>query len=515
MSDIACTPSAGVKPLGPGLSPEVVNWVIELRTVWAATGLTLNRFASVHPIDKGTISRYLNGQRVPRDRWFLDKLLAIQAESGKPATSAVREHLMRTHLRALQTAHPHEYRIRMISDELEIALTGKAEAERYARALEEQLAERNRQVQQLTDEKRYPRAARAAGEGTVQSDHDRLTQEIAGLTRQLRAARERAVQAELRCQQLEGLLDELDAHSPADEDRLHGHNLATGTLEPRELQAALDEAVTRSSFTLVYQPIVTLATGELDGFEAFVRWPHPQWGTMRPGQFMTLAEETGQIVPLGSWVLGQAAADMSRWQRLPGGRAPRYVGVNVSARQFGSPGFVRSVQQVLATTGLEPSALMLELTESVPLPLAKQISSSLTDLKALGVRLAIDDFGAGSSSPSSLRELPVDVLKIDRTLFDETASVQQRGDRLHGIIETARELQLEVIAEGIESVAQRDLLISVGCQYGQGYLLAMPLEADKAEAFPCIGHKPVPSLPSICSGMIERSEPICDTTSCP
>jgi EAL domain-containing protein (putative c-di-GMP-specific phosphodiesterase class I) len=216
---------------------------------------------------------------------------------------------------------------------------------------------------------------------------------------------------------------------------------------------------------------------------------------MLPGQFLPLAEETGQVVPLGSWVLGQAATDIVRWQHSLRGQARLYVSVNVSARQFGDPGFVDSVRQALDTSELEPSALMLELTESVPLGLAERISSDLMALKALGVRLAIEDFGTGYSSLSDLRELPVDVLKIGRSIVDGIGVYEQRLDHVQSIVEIARSLQLDVIAEGIESEAQRNLLISIGCEYGQGYLLGMPLGADKAEVLTQIGRKPAPNLP--------------------
>ena len=185
-----------------------------------------------------------------------------------------------------------------------------------------------------------------------------------------------------------------------------------------------------SAFTLAYQPIVELTTGELAGFEALVRWPHPQWGMLQPNQFIALAEETGQIVPLGSWVLGRAAADTARWRQAPvqgplgqgaaaavpdGGASPRglYVSVNVSARQFSDPGFVHGVREVLRESGLEPWALMLELTESVLLRRDERVHADLMELKAISVRLAIDDFGTGYSSLSYLRELPIDVLKVD------------------------------------------------------------------------------------------------------
>ena len=260
--------------------------------------------------------------------------------------------------------------------------------------------------------------------------------------------------------------------------------LSAGLIRRRELQAALEEAVARSAFTLAYQPIVALTSGELAGFEALIRWPHPQWGMMQPDQFIALAEETGQIVPLGSWVLTRAAADLARWCREPRGF---YISVNVSARQFSAPGFVDGVRRVLATSGLEPSALMLELTESVLLRRDERMHSDLAELKDIGVRLAIDDFGTGYSSLSYLRELPIDVLKMDKSFVDGIAVSEQRLALAEGIVQIARTLRLEVIAEGIESEIQRDLLTSMGCQFGQGYLLAMPMPARQAETLSRIG----------------------------
>ena len=216
--DIARRSPADLKPLASGLSVEVLDWAVELRTIWTAIGLSMNQFASLHPVDKGTISRYLNGQRVPRDRWFLNKLLAIQAEYGQPVTPAVREHLAELQLRALEVAHPHEYRVRRVNDELEIALTGKLEAERYARALEEQLADRNRQVSELAEAKGRLRVAWDADRVAMQADCERLTLEIGQITGQVHLARERAAEAERRCQLLEDVLDHLDAHIPASDE---------------------------------------------------------------------------------------------------------------------------------------------------------------------------------------------------------------------------------------------------------------------------------------------------------
>ena len=273
--------------------------------------------------------------------------------------------------------------------------------------------------------------------------------------------------------------------------------LSAGMVRRREVQAALEDAVKKSMFTLAYQPIVALASGEIAGFEALVRWRHPQWGMMQPSQFIERAEETGHIVPLGSWVLGQAAADIVQWVRRTQRQPPPYVSVNVSARQFRDPGFVDGVRRVLAESGLAPSALMLELTESVLLRRDEQIHSDLMELKVIGVKLAIDDFGTGYSSLSYLRELPIDVLKIDKSFVDGIGTSDQRLALVEGIIRIARTLHLNIIAEGIETEVQRDLLVSMGCQFGQGYLLAMPVEADQAEALVRIGRGLVPELPRV------------------
>jgi diguanylate cyclase (GGDEF)-like protein len=280
--------------------------------------------------------------------------------------------------------------------------------------------------------------------------------------------------------------------------------LSAGLIRRRELQGALEEAVACSAFTLAYQPIVALTSGELAGFEALVRWPHPQWGMMQPDQFISLAEETGQIVPLGSWVLARAAADLARWRQDPRGI---YVSVNVSARQFSAPGFVDGVRRVLAAAGLEPGALMLELTESVLLRRDERMHADLAQLKAIGVRLAIDDFGTGYSSLSYLRELPIDVLKMDKSFVDGIAVSEQPLALAEGIVQIARTLRLEVIAEGIESEIQRDLLTSMGCQFGQGYLLAMPMPAGQAETLARIGSHLVPSLPRQAPPVVRPGEP--------
>jgi diguanylate cyclase (GGDEF)-like protein/PAS domain S-box-containing protein len=283
--------------------------------------------------------------------------------------------------------------------------------------------------------------------------------------------------------------------------------LTSGMLRRREIQAALEDAVKSSAFTLVYQPIVTLASGEIAGFESLIRWPHPRWGMMLPGQFISLAEETGLIVPLGAWVLRQALADMVRWRRdlpppaaaEPGAAPPEpegpHVSVNVSARQFRDPGFVDSVRQALQESALPPSALLLELTESLVLGGNEQIRADLNELREIGVKLAIDDFGTGYSSLSYLIDLPIDVLKIDKMFVTGIASSWRRHALVEGIVRLARTLEVEVIAEGIETETERELLAGMGCQFGQGYLLSVPVGADEASGMLARGRGLVTELP--------------------
>ena len=252
----------------------------------------------------------------------------------------------------------------------------------------------------------------------------------------------------------------------------------------RDLQAALDDALGTSAFGLAYQPIVALRSGEVAGFEALARWDHPRWGKLLPGQFITLAEDTGHIVPLGAWVLRQAAADMARWREHSHAGPRPYVSVNVSALQFRAPGFAGTVASALAASGLPAAALTLELTESALIACDKPMRDDLQALKEVGVRLAIDDFGTGYSSLSYLKELPIDVLKIDKSFLDGVTATDS-GRQLalvEGIISIADKLDLEVIAEGIETEAQRDILVATGCHYGQGYLLARPAGPDRTEA---------------------------------
>jgi EAL domain-containing protein (putative c-di-GMP-specific phosphodiesterase class I) len=205
-----------------------------------------------------------------------------------------------------------------------------------------------------------------------------------------------------------------------------------------------------------------------------------------PEQFITLAEESGQIVPLGAWVLDQATAEAVRWEDsvLREGTADRntpYVSVNVSPRQFRDEEFYNVIRRALDLSGIEPSSLVLELTESVLMYNDERILAEMSSLTDLGVRIAIDDFGTGYSSLSYLREFPISILKIDKSFVDELGRSPEQYALVEGITHLADTLGLTVIAEGVEDVRQQESLISMGCRFGQGYLFAEPVDPEEAE----------------------------------
>ncbi|WP_348771304.1 aminotransferase class I/II-fold pyridoxal phosphate-dependent enzyme [Streptomyces sp. RKND-216] len=251
--------------------------------------------------------------------------------------------------------------------------------------------------------------------------------------------------------------------------------------ERHELQAGLDSAIAKEAFALRYQPIVQISSGDLAGFEALVRWPHERRGLVAPDEFITLAEETGHIMPLGAWVLARAASDVARWQQVRPRAEPVCVNVNVSARQFRDGAFLGQVRQVLDTSGLAPRSLILELTESAFMRRDDQVRTTMSTLKDLGVSIAIDDFGTGFSSLSYLRDFPIDMLKVDKSFIDHLTTDAQQVALVEGIVRIADVLGLQVVAEGIEERGQRDLLAAMGCHFGQGYLYAHPMTSQEGE----------------------------------
>jgi EAL domain-containing protein (putative c-di-GMP-specific phosphodiesterase class I) len=236
-----------------------------------------------------------------------------------------------------------------------------------------------------------------------------------------------------------------------------------------QTRTELEQAVKDRSFELRYQPIVDLKTSRVAGFEALVRWVHPSLGLVQPAEFVDIAEESGLIVPLGDWVMRAAIEAAATW------RDTSYVSVNVSVRQFRTPGFVRTVREHLATYGLPAARLMLEITESLLLPDEEQVLDDLRELREMGVRIAIDDFGTGYSSLSYLRKVPIDVVKVDRSFVETIGTSRQQRSLVEGIVWLAATLGLVVIAEGIETATDRDLLVGLGCPFGQGYFFARPM----------------------------------------
>ena len=243
------------------------------------------------------------------------------------------------------------------------------------------------------------------------------------------------------------------------------------------LETELRRAIERGGLSVHYQPIVDLATTGVRGFEALVRWTHPERGLMSPAAFIPLAEETGLIVPLGQWVLDQACQQLQAWRHDDPARADLTISVNLSTRQLRQPDLVESVANILARTGLPAANLQLEITESVLMRDAD--AGTLRRLAALGIKLAIDDFGTGYSSLAYLSRLPIDTLKIDRSFVSRLGQDHESGPVVRTIIGLAHTLNLNVTAEGIEQPHQAAHLLALGCGHGQGYLWAKPRPASE------------------------------------
>ena len=236
--------------------------------------------------------------------------------------------------------------------------------------------------------------------------------------------------------------------------------------------------VAGTAFHLLYQPIVNLATRSIIGVESFVRWDHPQRGTLAPGAFLPLAEESGLIVPLGRWILREACRQASRWHAA-GAPSPFGMTINLSARQLRDASLPRDVEEALTDFGVDPASVTFDITESVIMSDIDSTLGTLFELKELGVCLAIDDFGTGYSSLSYLRQFPVDVLKIDKSFVDGVTKGGQHSALARTVIALAETLGLRTVAEGIEHPSQHDVLVGLGCECGQGFLFAKPLPADQ------------------------------------
>jgi EAL domain-containing protein (putative c-di-GMP-specific phosphodiesterase class I) len=258
--------------------------------------------------------------------------------------------------------------------------------------------------------------------------------------------------------------------------------MAAAAMARLELESDMREAIRQGEFEVHYQPLVGLESGRISEVEALVRWRHPERGLIAPGEFIPLAEETGLIVPLGRWVLEEACRQVRAWQMRDPGHRSLVVSVNLSARQFQHPLLVSEIDAALRETGLDPSCLRLEITESELMRDAEGTIGKLHALKQLGVRLAIDDFGTGYSSLSYLKQFPVDTLKIDRSFIRGVSNDPHDAAIVRSVLALAAAFGLSVTGEGVETNEQAGQLRALGCHRGQGYLFARPLPAEQFEA---------------------------------
>jgi diguanylate cyclase (GGDEF)-like protein len=256
----------------------------------------------------------------------------------------------------------------------------------------------------------------------------------------------------------------------------------TRAVQRLDFEAALRRAVIRQQFTVRYQPVLELTGGKLAGMEALVRWDHPERGLVMPGEFVSLAEDTGLIVPIGRWVLHAACQAARDWQRRFPLQPHPFLSVNLSVRQLQQPDLLEDVAGALDSSGLDPGELMLEITESVLVTDQEAMLGRLGGLRALGVHLAIDDFGTGYSALAYLRSLPVDTLKLAKPFVDGLLLGAEEAALTNAILRIADLLHLEVIAEGIEHEAQARELERLGCRFGQGFHFARPLDQFAVEA---------------------------------
>jgi diguanylate cyclase (GGDEF)-like protein/PAS domain S-box-containing protein len=256
------------------------------------------------------------------------------------------------------------------------------------------------------------------------------------------------------------------------------HAVAVNLLQ---LETDLRKALERRELFLVYQPIVALDDFRLCGFEALVRWQHPERGLVSPLDFIPVAEDTGQIIALGQWALLEACRQMRRWQRTVAAEAHLFMSVNLSSKQFTQPDLIEQVRTILAQTRLSPRNLKLEITESAVMENIETATEMLKQLRALGVQLAIDDFGTGYSSLSYLHRFAIDTLKIDRSFVTRMSENNENTEIVRTIVVLAQNLGMDVVAEGVETKEQLALLRRLGCEHGQGYYFSRPSSEADAE----------------------------------
>jgi diguanylate cyclase (GGDEF)-like protein/PAS domain S-box-containing protein len=255
----------------------------------------------------------------------------------------------------------------------------------------------------------------------------------------------------------------------------------TRAVEALKIENELRRAIENGELVSYYQPIVSLRTGEIVGFESLARWNHPTRGLIFPSEFISLAEETGLIVPLGISMLRQSCQQTVQWMRESCASKPLSISVNLSGKQLKKPNLVGEIREILRETEISPSQLRLEITESILMEDVAAAIEMLNQLKSLGVQLSIDDFGTGYSSLSYLHRIPFDTIKIDRSFVTRMMSDKESRSIVKTIMTLALELEKEVIAEGVELEEHREFLAQLSCQYGQGYLFSKPVDVAEAE----------------------------------
>lgn len=252
------------------------------------------------------------------------------------------------------------------------------------------------------------------------------------------------------------------------------------TLNLLQMQTDLRLALDRQEFLLYYQPIVCLQTNRIRGMEALVRWQHPQKGLINPGHFIPIAEETGLIVPIGQWILQEACRQMRRWQQEFPELSALKMSVNLASNQLQDPHFLTTLDRILVETGLDPKMLQLEITESMLMDRSEKTLELLSELKSRQISLSIDDFGTGYSSLGYLQRFPINRLKVDRSFVAQMNVNPENFAIVRTVVTLAHTLGMDVVAEGVETVEQCDLLRSLGCRLGQGYLFCQPVTAENA-----------------------------------
>ncbi|BAU65177.1 diguanylate cyclase/phosphodiesterase with PAS/PAC sensor [Stanieria sp. NIES-3757] len=255
------------------------------------------------------------------------------------------------------------------------------------------------------------------------------------------------------------------------------------TLHLSQLETDLRFALERQEFIVHYQPIISLKTGQLEGFEALLRWQHPEKGLIYPSEFIALAEDTGLIVPIGEWLLREVCSQLRSWQLQFPAAVSLQISVNLSSRQIQQFDFIDKLDEILSQTGLQGEYLRLELTETMLMNRGEKTLELLSQIKAKKIQLSIDDFGTGYSSLSYLHRFPIDSLKIDRSFVNSSDSKHKKLEIVSTIITLAHSLEIKAIAEGVETLERLNQLKNWGCDEAQGYLFSKPVDVRLAESF--------------------------------